>query len=121
MEQAFMHGHKMRYNYDTECWYYVDTGEILHPHAKPTRPCPKCGLRPTEEGHDGCLGTLPGVRWACCGHGVEGAYLVWNDGWAYYWDANGDCIEARNIDTGVVIFDKRMEQHLKQILRRLSN
>jgi hypothetical protein len=23
----------------------------------------------TPEGHDGCLGTLPGVMNACCGHG----------------------------------------------------
>ena len=45
-------------------------------------PCAKCGLPPTPEGHDGCLGALPdpNIMNACCGHG--------NDAQAYiqYWD-----------------------------------
>lgn len=44
--------------------------------------CAKCGLPPTPEGHDGCLGTLPGpIMNACCGHG--------NDSQAYiqYWES----------------------------------
>jgi len=44
--------------------------------------CVKCKKPPTAEGHDGCLGTLPGsdIMNACCGHG--------NDIQAYiqYWD-----------------------------------
>lgn len=42
--------------------------------------CVKCKKGPTKEGHDGCLGALPGpVMNACCGHG--------NDRQAYiqYW------------------------------------
>lgn len=42
--------------------------------------CVKCNKGPTVEGHDGCLGTLPGpIMNACCGHG--------NDSQAYvqYW------------------------------------
>ena len=42
--------------------------------------CAKCDRPPTPEGHDGCLGTLPGdIMNACCGHG--------NDKQAYiqYW------------------------------------
>lgn len=44
--------------------------------------CAKCKKGPTKEGHDGCLGTLPGVMNACCGHG--------NDRQAYiqYWNGN---------------------------------
>jgi hypothetical protein len=31
--------------------------------------CQKCKLPPSPEGHDGCLGTLPGpIMNACCGH-----------------------------------------------------
>tara|TARA_R100000322_G_scaffold52917_2_gene32857 strand:+ start:397 stop:654 length:258 start_codon:yes stop_codon:yes gene_type:complete len=44
--------------------------------------CVKCGLPPTPEGHDGCLGTLPEsvVMNACCGHGEDRmAYIQ-------YWD-----------------------------------
>ena len=50
-------------------------------------PCVKCGLNPTPEGHDGCLGTLQGdVMNACCGHGYSGiAYIQ-------YW--NGDRISG---------------------------
>lgn len=45
------------------------------------RPCGHCGLHNTMEGHDGCLGTLPGVLNACCGHGVDrSAYIQYTDG-----------------------------------------
>lgn len=40
-------------------------------------PCIKCGLLPSPEGHDGCLGTLPGPIWnACCGHGRDSAAYI---------------------------------------------
>ncbi len=58
-------------------FYYVDDGTPVANH----RPwCGKCGKKDTPEGHDACLGTIPGVMNACCGHG--------NDGEAYidYWD-----------------------------------
>lgn len=45
--------------------------------------CGQCGLSRTPEGHDGCLGTLPGnVMNACCGHkgAGEGAYIQYWDG-----------------------------------------
>lgn len=44
--------------------------------------CSHCKLERTEEGHDGCLGTLEGVVNACCNHGGtgEGAYVVFKDG-----------------------------------------
>ena len=44
--------------------------------------CAKCGLPPTPEGHDGCLGTLVGnVMNACCGHGLDRqAYIQYWDG-----------------------------------------
>jgi hypothetical protein len=43
-------------------------------------PCAKCGKLPTKEGHDACLGTLPGVIDACCGHGVREAYIIFENG-----------------------------------------
>lgn len=34
--------------------------------------CAKCKKGSTKEGHDGCLGTLPGlIMNACCGHGDD--------------------------------------------------
>ncbi|WP_106494916.1 hypothetical protein [Lentibacillus sp. Marseille-P4043] len=44
------------------------------------RLCGHCGLNNTPEGHDGCLGTLPGVMNACCGHGqTNEAYVQFLD------------------------------------------
>jgi hypothetical protein len=48
--------------------------------SKHRRPCAKCGKLPTKEGHDACLGTLPGVIDACCGHGVREAYIHFENG-----------------------------------------
>jgi len=48
------------------CWRYADTGEP----AIGARACARCGQEPTAEGYDACLGTIPGVTSACCGHGV---------------------------------------------------
>ena len=64
---------------DHGIWYYVDTKRPVF--QKPDRDCGHCGKANTCEGHDGCLGTLPGVINACCGHGdVERAYVVLDTG-----------------------------------------
>lgn len=45
--------------------------------------CNFCDRPPTAEGHDPCIANLPGVEYACCGHGetgpLSGAYLVFRD------------------------------------------
>lgn len=54
-------------------WFYVDTDT---PTIGVARNCGHCGNKNSKEGHDGCLGTLPGVMNACCGHGIKNeAYL----------------------------------------------
>lgn len=66
-----LRGHPI--HYDGAVWRYVDTDE---PTVGNRRSCGHCGLPDTPEGHDGCLGTLPGVTNACCGHGEPGeAYM----------------------------------------------
>ncbi len=56
-------------------WLYVDTGlEVTD-----KRPCSRCGKPPTKEGFDACLGEIPGVSHACCGHGVSKPTLVRKD------------------------------------------
>lgn len=42
--------------------------------------CAQCGENPTKEGHDACLQNLPGVKNACCGHGVHQGYIHFEDG-----------------------------------------
>lgn len=54
-------------------WIYEDNGERLPATGGKVRPCKKCNkLFPLGEGEvDPCLGILPGVDNACCGHGIE--------------------------------------------------
>lgn len=46
------------------------------------RPCIKCGLKAVnDKAPDPCIGYLKGVKFACCGHGIEGqAYVAFADG-----------------------------------------
>ena len=48
-------------------WVYADGTPI----SEQERPCVKCGILPTHEGYDACLGYIKGVKSACCGHGVD--------------------------------------------------
>lgn len=69
---------------ENESWIYVDTGQMVS--QNPDRRCGHCDLPNREDGHDSCLGVLPGVMNACCGHGdVRMSYVqLWpketNDG-----------------------------------------
>lgn len=45
--------------------------------------CPHCHKRRGPDRHDPCLGQLPGVNYACCGHGGHGdtqGYISFTDG-----------------------------------------
>lgn len=64
--------------YDGGRWLYADTGLPVQLH--PDRPCGHCGAPNTPEGHDACLGTIPGALNACCGHGSTAeAYIQYCD------------------------------------------
>lgn len=66
--------------HDGEQWRYTDTDEPTV-ETWASRPCGACGQAFTPEGHDPCLGTLPGVQNACCGHGHSSeAYVQLNNG-----------------------------------------
>ena len=73
-----LRGHKIEY--DGNQWIYSDTGETTVDTWE-TRPCGHCNKYNTPEGHDACLGTIPGVMNACCGHGnINEAYVQFTDG-----------------------------------------
>ncbi len=73
---SYERGHEVLFNIDTVGkGIYADTGEEV----TLNRPCKRCGKEPTPEGHDACLGELPGVKFACCGHGKEGYIRFEND------------------------------------------
>lgn len=58
-------------------WRYMDTGSVL----SDARPCARCGRKPTKEGYDACLGYIPGVTSACCGHGISEKILIMEEGY----------------------------------------
>lgn len=64
---SYQRGHRIEYDNDDKRWVYSDDrSSILI-----ERPCVRCGRMPTQEGYDACLGYIPDIRSACCGHGVE--------------------------------------------------
>ena len=76
MDISKWRGHEIVYS--SGKWYYKDT---MMPTVGSVRDCGYCGKSNTEEGHDGCIGTLPDVMNACCGHGViEQAYIQYSNG-----------------------------------------
>jgi len=81
------HPHRMRYR---------DTNELV-PQGPSERPCPLCGELPTPEGHDPCIASLPGVKAACCGHGVEPGYVVFETGPEIRGEFNREEMRARQI------------------------
>ena len=58
-------------------WVYSDTKESIIDNI---RPCKYCGHYPIIHRYDYCLGKLPNVTSACCGHNIEKSYVVFNDG-----------------------------------------
>lgn len=75
--KGLLRGHPIVFINDE--WLYKDS-------RQPTvwfkdRPCGFCGARNTVDGHDGCLGILPGIMNACCGHGqAKETYVQFLDG-----------------------------------------
>lgn len=74
MITSYVRGHRVFFDPESG-WYYMDGTSI-----GVARPCAHCGKLPTPEGHDACLGTIPGVVWACCGHGVAPGRVGYEDG-----------------------------------------
>ncbi len=76
MEKDYWRGHEV-YMGDDGPRYVEDDVSIWDDNS---RQCANCDRKDTVEGHDGCLGTLPGVSFACCGHGITNmAYIAFND------------------------------------------
>ena len=60
-------------------WLYADTRRPVR--ENPDRACGHCGGPNRADDHDACLGRLPEVMNACCGHGEEAmAYIQFPNG-----------------------------------------
>lgn len=75
MTKSYLRGHEITCREGV--WYYSDTNTPTEGNDKA---CGYCRRASTVEGHDACLGTLEGVMNACCGHGVDKAYVMFNNG-----------------------------------------
>lgn len=73
---SFDRGYKTYYNEEKKEWLYCDDDTS----AKVERQCKNCGHMPLETGEDWCLGNIPNVKNACCGHGVIEGYFQLEDG-----------------------------------------
>jgi len=71
MIYSYSRGHLCEYIENK--WIYSDN---KMPISSEIRPCKRCGKMPTTEGYDACLGYLPGITSACCGHGTEKGFKL---------------------------------------------
>lgn len=80
--RGFFRGWPEYWDEKEQCWRYSDTGEKVS--LEKARPCKRCGRVFQGSNHgdaDPCLGTLPGVDNACCGHGIrDESYIRFENG-----------------------------------------
>lgn len=79
--KGFLRGHPLIWV--DEKWIYEDDHTDISANGGEIRPCVKCGeLFSLDEGEvDLCLGILPGVDNACCGHGIRSeSYIRFESG-----------------------------------------
>ena len=79
MKRSWLRGHPIIWKKGK--WIYEDDGADIPANGGKTRPCIKCGKLFKDTQVDPCLGILPGVDNACCGHGVrERSYIRFTNG-----------------------------------------
>lgn len=74
---ATIFGHAVVWDEPAQIWRWQDTNEPAHGWGGEPRRCPECDELPTAEGDDPCIGHIPGVYSACCGHGIEAGQILW--------------------------------------------
>lgn len=78
---GYRRGHLLRMFRDGQ-WRWADNGRFAASRSAPggDRCCILCGEPATPEGCDACLGPIEGAQAACCGHGLDRGYVLWDDG-----------------------------------------
>jgi hypothetical protein len=97
---GLLRGHELRYDEDVEKWRYADDLSLVEDGE---RPCATCGEMPTALDHDACIANLPGVSFACCGHGVSDKewypYVSLDNGRSLYGEAAAQWIRLNRQET----------------------
>lgn len=91
------HGYPTDYYPKQMRWVWQDTGQ---PIERCPRPCSLCKRKITPGEPDPCMGYVPGIKAACCGHGeIDFAYAYTEERERYSW--SGAIIELRERKPGV--------------------
>jgi hypothetical protein len=100
MARSELNGNRI-INKNKSLWYYEDDLQIVD-FSNP-RPCPHCKKNVTSEGHDACLGTLPNVMFACCGHHSSNGhpYVMFSNGEQIDFDSTESLYKFFNINTNL--------------------
>jgi hypothetical protein len=79
---SYFRGHPVVCFTGEACERYADdlTPTVDEAGQSVERPCVQCGLLAAPDGPDPCLGLLPDVKAACCGHGVDEPYVLMGHG-----------------------------------------
>jgi hypothetical protein len=81
MGKSNFRGHDIEWDEQLGHWRYSDDKSVLPANGGECRSCKRCGETWEIEGGDKCLGILPGVNNACCGHGVRSrSYVRFDNG-----------------------------------------
>ena len=78
--EAYNFGHAVDWCEKRKTWFLVETGDSNTIETYMNLICPKCKKLPTKDAHDPCIKNLPGVKFACCGHGVSEGYIWFENG-----------------------------------------
>ena len=73
-------GRHTRWDDEKQKHVFVEGGEPVPACGGAEPPCPFCGKRAKPNGPDPCLGELPGVESACCGHGQHQGWIRFDEG-----------------------------------------
>lgn len=80
--KSHVHGHPVWFDTTVNRWRYKDNNERVDTNIR--RECKRCGVKQKDTlgvENDQCIGTLPGVDNACCGHGVRSqSYIRFTNG-----------------------------------------
>ena len=72
MIKSYNFGHQIYYK---NGWKYIDNNESIY---SDRRKCRKCNKYQTKKQHDPCLGKIPNVISACCGHGIYESIIIYD-------------------------------------------
>lgn len=86
-QRSKLRGNNIEYNNIKKEWVFTDTQESTIETHK-SRPCGNCNQHFIKDGHeeyDYCIGRLPGLMNACCGHGnTSESYVQFMDGFGIH-------------------------------------